>query len=306
MERAHTEVGRDLAHALRTGPFSAVLHLAIEDRGMRLEDIQERLAAAGVAISVTMLNYWRRGRSRPQRPESLKAVRLLEEILSLPEESLIAQLEPRRSSTPPGSIDIDRLFASTSLMRMIGELDRWMYHELTRISTHDVYLVGPRRQERGLICHQVMRANIDRVARTVGIFHSDDPQARIGINALRGCRIGRVRAEPGTGAIAAEIVFDRVLSRGDTVVLEYEFHTSDTVATTDHYYRGFSVPIGEYVLQIQFDADAVPARCYRFEKRSVTAPEQGLREVWIGSTQSAHLLACDVPPGVVGMRWEWE
>ncbi|GIH08428.1 hypothetical protein Rhe02_64950 [Rhizocola hellebori] len=310
MDKARAELGRDLAHAVRTGPFSAVLHLAIEDRGLRLEEIQERLAIAGVRISLTMLNHWRRGRSQPERPESIRAVHLLEGILSLPAQSLTAQLGPRRPrgrwpAQLPGMLDVDRLFANTSVISMIKELNSWMYHELTRVSMHDVYLVGANRQEIGLVCRQVMRANIDRVSRSVGIFHSDDLQAPITISALRNCRIGRVRDEPGTGAIAAEIVFDRVLSQGETVVVEYEFRV-DSAHFTDHFYRGFSVPIGEYLLQIQFDAEAVPAKCYRFEKHSISAPEQGVREVWIGSTQGAHLLACDVPPGVVGMRWEWQ
>ena len=66
------------------------------------------------------------------------------------------------------------------------------------------------------------------------------------------------------------------------------------------------MPVGEYVLQVQFDREAVPARCYRFERRGLHAPDQGVREVWIGSTHGAHLVSADVPPGIVGMRWEWE
>jgi hypothetical protein len=311
MEKARTELGRDLAHALRTGPFSAALHLAIEGSGLRLEEIQQRLSAAGVTISLTTLSYWRRGRSRPERPDSIKAVRLLEGILSLPEESLIVQLGPRRPrgrwlSQPPGTIEIDRLFTdSVSVVKMIGELDRWMYHELTRLSLHDLYVVGDRRQEISLSCRQVMRANTDRVSRTVGIFSTDDPQALTRINPLRNCRIGRIRSDPGTGLTAAEIIFDRFLSQGDTVIVEYEFVSNSTVRT-ETYYRGFSTPVNEYVLQLQFDRDAVPARCYRFERRGLNGPDQGLREVWIGSTHAAHVVASDVPPGIVGMRWEWE
>ncbi len=310
MDAGRAELGRDLAHAVRTGPFSAVLHLAIEDRGLRLEEIQEKLAVAGCSISLTMLNYWRRGRSQPEKPESLKAVRLLEGILALPAEALMAQLGPRRPrgrwpSQLPGMLDVDRLFSNTSIAGLLKELDSWKYHELTRVSMHDTYLVGASRQELALVCRQVMRANIDRVSRCIAIFHSDEFDAPIEINALRGCRIGRVRGERGTGAMAAEVIFDRVLSQGETVVIEYEFRTESTIST-EYFYRGFSVPIGEYLLQVQFHADAVPAKCYRFERHSISAPEQGVREVWIGSTQSAHLLVCQAPPGVMGMRWEWE
>jgi hypothetical protein len=312
MEKARSELlGRDLAHALRTGPFSAALHLAIEDRGIRPEEIQAQLSAAGVSVSLATLSYWRRGRSRPERPESMKAVRLMEQILSLPEESLMAQLGPRRPrgrwlNHPPGTIDIDRLFENgAGVAKIISELDRWMYHELVRISLHDLYQVGAGRQERSLICRQVLRANVDRVSRTVGIFRTDDLGATVNVRPLRNCRVGRVRTDPGTGLVAAEIIFDRMLSQGDTAVIEYEFESGAT-ALTDDYYRGFSVPVGEYVLQVQFDHDAVPARCFRFERRGLHAPDQGVREVWIGSTHGAHVVAADVPPGIVGMRWEWD
>src|SRR5262245_60663045 len=126
---------RDLAHAMRTGPFSAVLHLAIEASMLRLEEIQERLAAQGISVSLTTLSYWRRGRSRPERPESMRAVRLLEDILGLPAESLISQLGPRRPrgrwlAHPPGSIEIDRLFQnSTGVAKMLDELDNRMQYE---------------------------------------------------------------------------------------------------------------------------------------------------------------------------------
>ncbi|MCG5441436.1 hypothetical protein ACWDXH_07145 [Micromonospora chokoriensis] len=311
MEKARSELGRDLAHALRTGPFSAALHLAIEDRGMRLEEIQEKLSTAGVSVSLTTLSYWRRGRSRPERPESIKAVRLLEAILSLPAESLIVQLGPRRPrgrwlSQPPGTIEIDRLFSDgTSVAKMVAEVDRWLYHELTRLSLHDLYVVGDRRQEISLTCRQVLRANTDRVSRTVGIFRTDDVTASTRINAVRNCRLGRVRSEHGSGLLVAEIIFDRMLAQGDTVVIEYEF-LSTSQLPTDNYYRGFSTPVSEYVLQVQFDHDAVPARCHRFERRGLHAPDQGVWEAWIGSTHGAHLIASDVPPGIVGMRWEWE
>jgi hypothetical protein len=311
MEQGRAELGRDLAHALRTGPFSAALHLAIEDRGVRLDEIQEQLAAAGVNLSLTTLSYWRRGRSRPERPDSLKAVRLLERILTLPEDSLMVQLGPRRPrgrwlTRPPGTIEVDRLFSDgVSVARAVGGLDRWMYHELTRLSLHDLYTVGPQREEVSLTCRQVLRANVDRVARTVGIFCSDDLTATTSIAAIRNCRIGRTRSDPGSGLLAAEIVFDRMLSQGETVVIEHEYRSASRVPT-DNYYRAFTTPVNEYVLQVQFHHDAVPARCHRFQRRALKAPEQGVWEAWIGSTHGAHLVASDVAPGIAGMRWEWD
>jgi hypothetical protein len=139
------------------------------------------------------------------RPDSLKAVRLLEKCLDLPEESLIVQLGPRRPrgrwlSQPPGTIEVDRLAAEgVSVAKMVGELDRWMYHELTRLSLHDVYTVGAGRDGVSQTCRQVLRANTDRVSRTFGIFSTDDPSAIPAIRAIRNCRIGRARSDPVRG-----------------------------------------------------------------------------------------------------------
>ncbi len=308
--RAET-LRRDLAHALRTGPFSAVLHLAIEASGKRLEEIQERLAEQGISVSLTTLSYWRRGRSRPERPDSLRAVRLLEEILGLPTESLISQLGPRRPrgrwlAHPAGFLDIDRLFEdSTSVEKMLGELDNRMHQEITRLSLHDLYVLGAERQEISLSTRQVLRANVDKVSRAVGVFRTDDTSGpRMKIHAVRNCRVGRLRSDVDGGLLAAELIFDRVLAAGETVVVEYEF-LSPSVEAANNYYRAFAGPVGEFVLQVQFDAGAVPARCYRFERRTVAAPDQGVKEVWIGNTHGAHLVAYDVPPGIMGMRWEW-
>ncbi|MQA27872.1 MAG: transcriptional regulator [Micromonosporaceae bacterium] len=87
---------RELRQVLRSGPFSAALHLAIESKGWTLDRVQRALLARGIGVSLSTLSYWRRGRSRPERPDSLRAVDVLEELLDLPRESLAALLGRRR------------------------------------------------------------------------------------------------------------------------------------------------------------------------------------------------------------------
>ncbi|MFC7612805.1 helix-turn-helix domain-containing protein [Actinokineospora soli] len=64
--------------------FPAVLDRTIERSGMSLEHLQRRLSARGIRVSLSTLSYWRRGRTRPERPESLKAVEAMEDVLELP------------------------------------------------------------------------------------------------------------------------------------------------------------------------------------------------------------------------------
>ena len=87
MRRRHTSSPRrgtpaDLAAALRTGPF----HLALRSRARRTAAspctaYSTSSRASGVKVGVTSLSYWQQGARRPQRTESLRAVRALEEIL---------------------------------------------------------------------------------------------------------------------------------------------------------------------------------------------------------------------------------
>src|ERR1700755_1156694 len=85
-----------LAVALRDGPFSRALELAIEVSGLSLQRLQDRLAEVGVHLSTTTLSYWRTGRSRPERPDSLRGVQVLERVLGVPPTGLTGLLGPRR------------------------------------------------------------------------------------------------------------------------------------------------------------------------------------------------------------------
>lgn len=91
---------RDLAAALREGPFHAALRAAVAARGLTLQSVRHRLARRGIQVGVTSLSYWRQGRRRPERPESMRAVQALEEILELPPHALTRLLGPRHPAAP--------------------------------------------------------------------------------------------------------------------------------------------------------------------------------------------------------------
>jgi hypothetical protein len=309
---ARTETLRqDLAHAMRTGPFSAVLNLAFESSGVSLERAQEQLAARGVHVSLSALSYWRRGRSRPERPASLRAVAHLEEILGLPERALTAQLGPRRRrgrwlDHAPDRIDPATGWDRHEIDSLIDEVETPVHNGIVRISVHDLYVVGSRREEVSLTTRQILRAETDQVSRMTIMYRmyrdlASPPQ----LKAIRGCRLGRVRIDLAAGFIAAEILFDRVLRLGDTAVVEYEVRGLFPDEETDFFHRLMLGPTMEYVLQIEFDPAAIPARCWRYERRRETAPDQGVREIWVGGTGLAHVAAFNIPPGVIGARWEW-
>ncbi|TYK48276.1 helix-turn-helix domain-containing protein [Actinomadura decatromicini] len=126
--------------------------------------------------------------------------------------------------------------------------------------------------------------------------------ATAGLSEVRYCRPGRIRAEGGM--VAFELVFDRVLSAGDTAVVEYEIGPVDEPAY-DSYDRRFAHPVHDYVAIIQFEGERLPARCYGYTAESSEAPRQRLGELWIGTSGSANIAVGAVRRGIVGIEWEW-
>src|SRR5689334_9350100 len=108
--------------------FAEALAKAVEASGLSLERIQHHLELRGVQVSLSTLSYWRRGRSRPERPESLQAVAALEEILKLTPGTLTGSLGDKR----PRGRWVERAAAlegiwqaaAIDLGRAIAEVDR--------------------------------------------------------------------------------------------------------------------------------------------------------------------------------------
>ncbi|MEV4144685.1 transcriptional regulator [Amycolatopsis sp. NPDC049691] len=89
----------ELGHLLAAGPFDVALRAAIRARGLGLDRIRYRLRGRGTTVSLATLSHWQSGRCRPERPESLEALRNLEDILNVPDGSLSRLLGPPRGRT---------------------------------------------------------------------------------------------------------------------------------------------------------------------------------------------------------------
>ena len=99
----------------RGGAFADTLRAAIRDSGLSLDRIRDRLWQRGVTVSLATLSYWQSGRSRPERPASLRALRVLEDELGLRPGELSALLEPPRPRgqwTGPEQIAVDALLVA--------------------------------------------------------------------------------------------------------------------------------------------------------------------------------------------------
>lgn len=89
----------ELDRLLSDGPFAVALRAAIRVRGLGLDRIRYRLRGRGTTVSLATLSHWQSGRCRPERPESLEALKSLEDILNVPDGSLSKLLGPPRVRT---------------------------------------------------------------------------------------------------------------------------------------------------------------------------------------------------------------
>ncbi|MET8026126.1 hypothetical protein [Streptomyces avermitilis] len=309
----HADLATDeLETALRGGPFHVALRTAIAARGLPLQRVQHHLSRYGVKVGVTSLSYWQQGARRPQRPESLRAVRALEEILQLPDESLIrllATADEQSGADRPGSRSYRSLVeASGVLERLFAELGSPLDGGLHTLGHHERVRIGAHRELLGRDSHHIVRAHKDGVDRYVAVHHGDPGCApeRMAVRALENCRTGRVRRHHETGVLVAELLFDTRLRSGDTFLFRYGFDDG-TAGVSSEYVRGFGFPGGQYALQVRFDEAALPVRCHRFTQHSAAAPRSGRQELPLsGQHRSVHLVESRVRSGIVGIGWDWE
>lgn len=293
--------------------FPSVLSQAIEASGFTLDRLVRQLTRRGLRTSIATLSYWRSGRSRPERPESMRSVRALEEVLLLPEGTLISLLGPRRprgrrAARPQPVIDVAHLWGHDAPdgADAIVRLEPPPADRLTHLSVHDDLFLDAQGRESRLRCRIVVRAEVDGVDR-LEIIHRADPTDRDAprITSVTHGRVSDSRIQQDGAFLRADILFDRALLTGETALVEYEVTPEPKDPSTGSE-RRFTRAATQYVLQVTFDRDAIPARCAEFHRPGLVPDTAVRHDLWIGASAAAHLAALDVRPGIVGMRWEWE
>ncbi|GIG62896.1 hypothetical protein Lfu02_72680 [Longispora fulva] len=295
----------------RLAPFAAALHRAIEHRDLSLEQLRARLAEAGIPVSMSTLSLWRRGLRRPERAQSLRAVVVLEKVLGLPGDSLVALLGPRRRrgrsvATLP-AVGFSRLFETRHLLADFGAGRRpdTLNPDLMSLSVHDHYEFNERGAEARVRVHHVARA-LGEVDRWLVHYQADDPGRPSWTGTLRagsGCRPGRVRTD--TGSRVLELLFDRALRPGDVAVFDFEITFGPGGDAQYRFARIFERPSNLYVAEVTFHPRAVPVRCHEFVQSSLDSDVRLLREVPLDDSHTARMAVQTVPAGLFGMSWEW-
>lgn len=310
---AATGQGHEVDALLRTGPFHLALRAAIDRSGLTLERLRERLDRRGIHVSLASLSYWRLGRSRPERPDSLRAVNAIEGILGLPRHSLQSLLGPPRprgrwvareaAGRRYGTMLEPAQSLAETVEALVGPSDAklraWHLDEAVLVDRHGVL--------RQIRARQVVRAVADSPDRHLAVYCGEPgvDAVEIGIAAVENCRLGRVRRHPHAPVIAAELLFDRALRAGQTHLLEYKVTVADG-ARAHEYRRAFRYPADGYTLSVRFNGRRLPVRCTGFRHRGEDSTPMSDEELSMGAGHLVHVTARDVQPGVVGIAWDWE
>ncbi|QFZ18227.1 hypothetical protein [Saccharothrix syringae] len=291
-------------------PFAGALRAAIAARGLGLERIRERLRARGTEISVAALSYWQSGRSRPERRGSLRAVRHLEEVLELAPGALTGLLgEPRSRGRTRRTADappLEELWPDRGRVEPVLSLvDR--DEALSRMTLHIAVEVAADRGVRTVRTRQVLRAERDGADRWVTVHDLTQPGPAPRIVPIRSCALGRVVRRERDGVVAAELLFDRVLARGETIVVEYA-----SVVDGPPYPRGddtycsqFRTPVRDYAVEVQFDPAALPASVRRYAVKPDAPHPVEHRRMSVTPDGYTHAVALNFGPGMFCVAWEW-
>lgn len=309
-----TVVDPRLVQAMRSGSFAQTLRVALAVSGRTLEQVRDELAERDVRVSAVTLSYWVRGRTQPERPSSLRAVPVLEDILDLPPGALSTVLPAPRPRGPRTHISVgadhQALWRPADrVMRLLTAINAPDPERLCVVSAHDRHVIGADRSCLRMTLGLVVRAQTNGVDRILMLVEHAGPTTPTSINVTRGGVLGRVRtdtSEPTVMILAAEILLDQVLERGETATTECEFRFPPSDCPEYGANRRFPQPGRQYLLEVDFDPAARPARCLRISQTSVQATPIDVDEVRMGRSATAHTVLHDLPAGIHGLRWEWD
>ncbi|WP_129771343.1 XRE family transcriptional regulator [Streptomyces sp. L-9-10] len=306
----HTHPPRPAAPQVHEAPaFADVFQQAIRASGLSLERVRHRLAARGIRISLTTLSYWQRGRSEPERADSLRAVDALESILVLPPGTLRSVLRPYRprGRMAPPAHDLSasrRVFGKNSLAEQVLGADFAALNEdVSVLSIRETVTIDEHFRLSSLSIQQVMRATREGAERFTTV-HTFDSGARAVRADVRCGMPGTMRFLPRMGTVVIDVRFGRRLAKNETVVIDYTVYVDSGDGLDDHYERRTRTRLRDYLLQVYFHPAALPEVCHRYYRESYEAEASYNHRVAPDASHSVHSAPGRCPAGVHGISWQ--
>lgn len=299
-----------LADALRRGPFHVALRTAIHTRGLSLARLRAHLARLDVRVAESTLSYWQRGLRHPDPQHALGAVRALETVLGLPPDSLVVLVGPaQRGRARKANASFAELVAAgpttRDLLRELGVDPEQVNAELEVLLITERVVIRPDRAQGRVDTSNVSVAHADGIDRYVAVYHAElgGDAERVRVSAGDGCRLGRIRR--GAHIVVFELVFDRRLTKGETIVLSYTVD-DDTGMACPGYYRLFRSSCGPYLLQYELPDGHLPARLVQEVRSSDAVAPSLARDLYCDRSNVVSAYYPSMEPGIAGIALEWD
>lgn len=291
--------------SVESDSFDQVLRTAIARSGLGLERIRCHLARRGHRVSIATLSQWQSGKRRPERRESLRALAVLEGVLSVPAGTLTGVVGPPRARGPQRQrrVSPEAVWpGEPQVPPLLGEVDD-EDEFLMRLSHHDVLRLDADGVEVSMAVRLVLRAARTGVSRlpVVSVLDAPHPTGQW-VRPVRHCAVGDVSYLPEFGSMVASLVLDRELARGDVVMVEYEIVYPPGTTRSVRVERKLRFPVHEYFVEVEFHPRAVPGRC-RWLVADGTGTARGGALRLDGSTVQFAVSGAD--PGIYAVRWDW-
>lgn len=284
--------------------FPGELRVALHASGLTLDAVQRRLADRGCIVGRSTLSYWQNGHRLPSEPRSLVAVAALEEILKVPTGTFTEALAGGTEHPVPSDLTMAAAAARIdALMGAVGCPDGFTTMEL--INSVALAEFGPGGGLRLVRSVETYRALTD--VDHYPLLYGGEPGGHPDLmrhEIISGGRIGRVRRDPHVNVLVSEVIFDRVVRRG-------EFHFVHSLSHDDNdqesllLYRLVTSPRALIVLDLGFHPDRLPVRLEEFERAVDTGPDLFVRERTLSPDRRVTLVRERTRRGVAGLRWEY-
>ncbi len=314
--RCPTEALRPLEDAMPTAlhaddpnlMFATAFKEALRQRGLPLDHVCDHLQAHGVSLSLATLSYWQSGRSQPERPQSLRAVDLMEPLLGLPSGALRSLLRrrPRGWVPPHDPAAVRGVYGENSdVEKALGDAFPHLNAGLRRLVVHETVNVNEYRL-------------IDEIRVTVAVRAvRDDAGHLTAVHTLDSWKPGTVdftvphgpppsvRFRPELNCVIADFPFPRRLARNETAVVEYTLRSTSTAGISHQHERRIPTPLQTYLLQVRFHPLAVPSKCWHYYRRQLGIKPLSRQFAPLDESRTTHLLPTKCPPGAYGIEWQW-
>lgn len=288
--------------------FATELRRAIEQSGLTLTAISQRLRARHRPVSVATLSNWQSGRSLPGGEQSLGVVAALEELLGHPPDSLADLVGGPRLR--------GRTVRPTSFLG--HRSSRQVFHDALR----ELGFSSPQQYAHERVMHQLATIDSSRSVQTVDfrvlvrtlesgvcrlpavyVLESTEPNIAPRFVPIDGCSIGRRVVWPEQRVYGVELQVDGRLDAGQVASFAYRVELS--ARATDMKALVYSLPrrANDVLIEVEFRGDRRPVDCERYQR---TEAGESTTAVRLDHRDRLQVSEARYGPGTLGLRWAWE